>query len=286
MTTQTPTRAALPRTVITPPGRLNMPRWRELWEAREVLYRFGVRDIVLRYRQTVIGVAWVVLQPLASAGIFAVVFGQVAGLDSGGVPYFAFSLAGMLAWNLFNGIVARAAPSLVANQALVSKVFFPRMLVPLSSVLAVLLDFLVGFVLLVVMLFVYGINPGWAVLATPLWVLAAVVLACGLGMAGAAVTVQYRDVAYALPWVLQLALYATPVAYSLESVQQNVPSSLSWLFVINPLTWLMEGFRWSLLGLAAPPWWQVVGLAVVAVGVFLAGSLVFQKLERGFADVI
>jgi len=286
MTTETATREALPRTVITPPGRLNLPRWRELWEAREVLYRFGVRDIVLRYRQTVIGVAWVVLQPLASAGIFAVVFGQVAGLESGGVPYFAFSLAGMLAWNLFNGIVSRAAPSLVANQALVSKVFFPRMLVPLSSVLAVLLDFLVGFALFVVLLFVYGINPGWAILATPLWILAAIVLASGLGMAGAAITVKYRDVAYALPWVLQLALYATPVAYSLESVQQNVPSSLSWLFVVNPLTWLMEGFRWSLLGLAAPPWWQVVGLAVVSAGVFLAGTLVFQKLERGFADVI
>lgn len=277
----TPTTPA-PRTVITPPGRLHLPAWRELWEAREVLYRFGARDVVLRYRQTAVGVAWVVLQPLASAGVFALVFGAVAGLSSDGVPYIVFSLVGMLAWNLFNGVVSRAAPSLVANQALVSKVFFPRMLVPLSVVLAVLLDFLVGLVLLVVLLFVFGVSPGWGVLATPLWVLLTILVASGLGLAGAAVTVRYRDVNYALPWLLQLALYGTPVAYSLTSV----PDDLRWLFLVNPLTWLLEGFRWSLLGFAAPPLWQIAGAVVVSVLVFLGGTLVFSRMERAFADVI
>lgn len=270
------------RIVIRPPGRLNLPAWGELWEAREVLYRFGIRDIVLRYRQTVVGFAWVIIQPLASAGIFAVVFGQVAGLPSGGVPYFLFSLAGMLAWSLFNGIVSRAAPSLVANQALVSKVFFPRMLVPLSSVMSVLLDFLITFALFVVLLFVYGVNPGWPILLTPLWMLAAILMAAGLGLAGAAITVKYRDVNYALPWLLQILLYATPVAYSLSAV----PESIRWLFELNPLTWLLEVFRWSLLGQPPPPAWQFGALAAAAVLGCLGGVMVFQKMERGFADVI
>lgn len=268
-------------TVITPPGRLNLPAWRELWEAREVLYRFGIRDVILRYRQTAIGVAWVVLQPLAAAGIFSIVFGQVANLSSGDVPYFVFSFAGMLVWNLFNGIVTRAAPSLVANQALVAKVFFPRMLVPLSSVLSVLLDFLVASGMLVVLLVLYGIPVGWPVLTLPLWVAAAVVLASGVGLAGAAVTVRYRDVNYTLPWLMQILLYATPVAYSLDEV-----GDLRWLFNLNPLTWLLECFRWAVLGTETPPTWQMGGIAAVAVVVFLAGTLVFQKMERGFADVI
>lgn len=269
-------------TVITPPGRLNLPAWRDLWDSREVLYRFGVRDVVLRYRQTAVGVAWVVIQPLAAAGIFAIVFGQVADLPSGGVPYFLFAFAGMLAWNMFNGIVARSAPSLIANQGLVSKVFFPRLLVPLSSVLAVLLDFLVAAVLFVVLLAVNGVNPGWAALAVVPLVAVTVLLATGIGLAASAVMVKYRDVNYALPWVLQILLYATPVAYALDAV----PGNLLWLFQLNPLTWLLEAFRWSLLGLAAPPTWQLVTLPCAAVAVFLAGTLVFQKLERGFADVI
>ncbi|MFV2144751.1 ABC transporter permease [Isoptericola sp. G70] len=269
-------------TVITPPGRLNLPAWRELWESREVLYRFGMRDIILRYRQTVIGVAWVVLQPLAAAGIFSIVFGQVANLSSGDVPYFVFSFAGMLVWNLFNGIVTRAAPSLVANQSLVAKVFFPRMLVPLSSVLAVMLDFLVASSLLVVLLIVYGVPVGWPLLSLPVWVAVAVLLGSGIGLAASAVTVTYRDVNYALPWVMQILLYATPVAYSLE----NVPDDLLWLFNLNPLTWLLECFRWATLGTPMPPAWQLCSVIAAAGLVFLGGTLVFQKMERGFADVI
>jgi lipopolysaccharide transport system permease protein len=136
--------------VITPPGRFTLPRLRELWEAREVFLRFGLRDITLRYRQTALGVIWVVLQPLLAAGVFSIVFGTVADLPSGGVPYFIFSYAGLLAWNVFNGIVTRSSSSLVANQALVAKVFFPRMLVPLSTVVSVLLDFVVALAMFVV----------------------------------------------------------------------------------------------------------------------------------------
>jgi lipopolysaccharide transport system permease protein len=270
------------RTIIRPPGRLNLPPWRELWDAREVLYRFGIRDIVLRYRQTAIGVAWVVLQPLASAGIFSIVFGSVAKLPSGGVPYFLFSFAGMLAWNAFNSVVSRSSASLVANQALVSKVFFPRLLVPLSSVISVLIDFAVAFVMYVVLLFLYGVNPGWPVLLTPVWLLITLLFACGIGVAASAITVKYRDVTYLLPWVLQILLYATPIAYSLSAV----PANLRWLFELNPLTWLLQTVRWSALGQPIPPTWQLIALPVSAIIVFLGGVLIFQRYERGFADVI
>jgi lipopolysaccharide transport system permease protein len=270
------------RLIITPPRRTPLPPFRDMWRAREVFWRFGMRDILLRYRQTVIGVAWVILQPLVAAGVFAIIFGQVAKLPSGGLPYFVFSFAGLLGWNLFNGVIARASTSLVANQSLVAKIFFPRLLIPASSVLSVLLDFAVALVLMVVLLFVYHINPGWAILLLPFWILFAILLGLGVGIAAAALMVKYRDVGYVLPWLLQILFYVTPVAYSVDAV----PPQLAWVFEANPLTWLMEGFRWSLLGQAPPPLWQLAGLVVVSFAVLAGGLLVFQKLERGFADVI
>lgn len=272
----------MPRTVITPPGRLALPSLPDLWRAREVAYQFGKRDILLRYRQTFVGVAWVLIQPLAAAGIFSIVFGQIAQLPSGGVPYFIFSLVGMLAWNLFNGIVSRAAGSLVANQALVSKVYFPRLLLPVSTAISVMIDFLVGLGLYIVLMFIFGIGVGWQFVLAPIWVLAALLMAVGVGSAAAALTVSYRDINYALPWLLQILFYATPVAYSLEAI----PSGLEWFVNINPLAWLMEAFRWSLLDLAAPPLWQMLGLGIVSVLALFGGILVFQSSERGFADVI
>ncbi|MGI8457555.1 MAG: ABC transporter permease [Propionibacteriaceae bacterium] len=269
-------------TVITPPGRLNLPPFRELWVSREVLYRFAQRDLILRYRQTVVGVAWVLIQPLAGAGVFTLVFGSVAGLSSDGTPYFLFSLSGLLAWTLFSSIATRAAGTLVANQALVSKVFFPRLLVPLSAVAAAAVDFVVGLALAIVLLFVYGINPGFSVLMLPLWILLILMLAAGLGIAASAVMVRYRDVVYVMPWVFQVLLYASPVAYALTSV----PDRLRWLFEANPITWFLEAFRWSLIGSAPPAGWQIVGLVILAPAVLVGGVLVFQRLEREFADVI
>lgn len=271
--------------VITPPGRLGLPRWRELWAAREVMFRFGLRDVLLRYRQTAVGVAWVVVQPLLGAGIFALVFGAVAGLPTNGVPYFLFSFMGMLAWNLFSQTIARSASSLVANQSLVAKVFFPRMLVPLSSSLGVLLDYTVALLLGVVLLVVYGVNPGWAVLLLPVWTLLLLLFALGIGIAASAVQVKYRDVGYVMPWLLQMGLYATPVAYSVEATQ-DLPATVQWLFQANPLTWFLEAYRWSLLGQAAPPTWQVAGMVGASLLVLLGGILVFQRYERQFADVI
>lgn len=271
------------RTIITPPRRFALPSVRELWDAREVAYRFGMRDVVLRYRQTAVGVAWVIVQPLLSAGIFSLVFGTVAGLEAtDGLPYFLFSFMGMLLFTLFSNLVTRAAPSLVSNQALVSKVFFPRMLVPLSTAMSVLLDFLVGLALGVVLLFLYGVNPGWAVLLTPLWVLETLVLGLGIGIAAGAVMVRYRDVAYIVPWLVQIALYASPVAYALD----QAPADLRFWFELNPLAWILDQFRWSMLGTTPPDLWKIVAAAVVPLVVLAWGTFVFQQQERTFADVI
>jgi lipopolysaccharide transport system permease protein len=268
--------------VITPRGRWSLPPVRELWESREVLYRFGQRDVVLRYRQTAVGVIWVLLQPLAAAGVFAVVFGQVAKLPSAGIPYVVFSYMGMLAWTTFSSVISRGSTSLVSNQALISKVFFPRMLVPLSTVLAVMLDQLVALTLGIVLLVVFGINPGIPVLLLPIWALLLLMLSSGIAMVTSAIMVRYRDVAYVLPWLLQILLYAAPVAYSLEAV----PDHLRIFFDLNPLTWFLEAYRWSLLGQPAPPWWGIVGMLVTGIGGFLIGALVFSSFERDFADLI
>jgi len=269
-------------TVVKPRGRLNLPSLRLLWDAREVAVRLAQRDLIVRYRQTVLGIAWVIVQPLASAGIFTIVFGHVANLSSGPVPYFLFSLAGMLVWNIFNGTLTRAASSLVQNQSLVAKVFFPRLLVPVSTIAAVLVDFVVGLALAIILLFVYGVNPGWQVLLVPVWTVLAAALGIGIGMAAAALMVKYRDIAYILPWLTQILLYASPVAYALSSV----PDRLRWVFEINPGTWFLEAFRWSLIGTEAPAGWQVLGLVIVCPLVLILGTLVFQAYEREFADII
>lgn len=270
------------RTVITPPGRMNLPPWREIWNAREVAVRLAQRDIIVRYRQTIFGITWVILQPLVTAGIFTIVFGVIAGLPTDGTPTFVFALAGTLAWNLFNGALGRAASSMVGNQALVQKVFFPRMLVPISSLASIVVDFVVAFSLLVVLLFIFGISPGWEVFLLPVWILLILMLGLGIGLAAAAYMVKYRDVGYVLPWFMQIVMYASPLAYSLSAV----PDNLRWLFEANPVTWFLEAFRWSVLETPAPATWQIVALVVSAPLVLFLGTLVFQKNEREFADYI
>ena len=268
--------------VITPPGRFSLPKISELWEAREVLYRFGARDVTLRYRQTALGVVWVVLQPLAVAVLFALVFGKVAKLSTGGVKPVVFSFTGLLAWNLFSGIIGRAQGSLVSNRDLVSKVFFPRMLVPLATVYSCIIDFLVSAAFLAVMLVIYGINPGVAVLLSPVWTLMVILLASGIGLVTSALTVRYRDVNYFVPFMLQFLLYASPIAYSIA----NVPASYRVVYDLNPLTWLLQEFQWSFVRQPAPPGWQIVLSIVVPILVFLGGAIIFEQMERGFADVI
>lgn len=271
-----------PHRVLRPESRRLRVDLRELWRFRDLLTVLGGRDIRLRYRQTALGATWVVLQPVLAAGIFAFVFGRVARLPSEGVPYFVFAYAGLLGWTAFNATLTKASNSLVSNTALVSKVFFPRMLLPVSVVGSTLVDFGVSFVIMVLLILINGIGFSPAILLLPVFLLALVLAALGAGMVAASLMVSYRDVQYIVPVMTQLLLYATPVAYGMQAV----PEPLRPLVLVNPLAGIIEGFRWSLLSTSSP---DPAGLAysvVASLGLFAVGVVTFQRMERRFADVI
>lgn len=268
--------------VITPPSTWSPLNLRDVWEYRDLLGRFAIRDLKLRYRQTALGVTWVVLQPLLAAGILAFVFGQVAGLSSEDVPYFVFVYAGMMVWTVFSQTLMRMSGSLVSNAHLISKIFFPRLVIPLATIGATLVDFAVSLVVGVIVALVGGVAPSVALLTLPFWLALALILATGLGLTSAALMAQYRDVGYVLPVVVQLLLYATPIAYALS----EVPESLRWVVQLNPLTGIIEGFRWSAIATAAPTAPVVLWSIASSVGILGLGAVVFLHNEKRFADVI
>lgn len=255
---------------------------RETWQFRDLLMTLAGRDLKLRYKQTALGVIWVVLQPLLAAGIFSFVFGLVAKLPSDGVPYFVFSFAGLLGWNLFSGILTKSSVCLLGNQQLISKVFFPRLVLPLSTVPSVLVDFAIAAALMVGLLVAYRIAPGWGLLLLPIWMATIAALALGVGLVTSALTVSYRDVQYILPVFTQMLLYASPVAYAAS----KVPAEWRGVYFLNPLASLLDAFRWSLLGGPEPMWGSVAYAAVLSAGVLVWGAFAFKKMERRFADVI
>ena len=272
-----------PHLTIQPTAGWQAINLRELWQFRDLLTTLAQRDVKLRYRQTALGIVWVVLQPLLAAGIFSFVFGKVAKLPAPhGVPYLVFSYAGLLAWNAFSSTLSKSSGCLLQNSTLVSKVYFPRLALPLSTVFSTLIDFGVALGMMVVLMVVNHVVPTIAVLLLPVWLLLVVLLALGVGLYLAALMVSYRDVQYILPVMVNFLLYASPVAYSAALI----PVKYKLIFEINPLTGLLEAFRWSLLGTAAPVWNTVIYSAVVTVVVFILGAFSFKKMERKFADVI
>ncbi|MGH7215527.1 MAG: ABC transporter permease, partial [Tepidisphaeraceae bacterium] len=254
----------------------------EVWHFKDLLLSLAGRDVKLRYRQTILGVAWVLLQPLLAAGIFSFVFGVVARLPSDGVPYFAFTFAGMLAWNAFSSTLSKTSGCLVGHAQLVSKVYFPRLVLPLSTIFSTLIDSAVAMGMMAILMAVYGIVPGWGIVLLPVWFALALMLAVGMGLYACALAVTYRDVPYILPVLLQVMLYASPIAYALSAV----PEKLRGFYLINPLSGLLEAFRWSLLNTGSLPVLWVAYSAVVSVALFIGGAFAFRKLERKFADVI
>jgi lipopolysaccharide transport system permease protein len=268
--------------VITPPPRVPLPQIRHLFESREVLFRFAERDITLRYRQTALGIVWVVLQPLLGAGVLSFVFGSVAKLPSGGIPPLLYTFVGLMAWNAFNGVVSRGSGSLIGNAGLVSKIYFPRMLIPISTIGSTICDFFVSFIFLGVLLGVYGVAPGPAILLAPIWLLLILCLAAGVALVTSSLMVSFRDVSYVVPFILQILLYASPVAYSIGSI----PEKYRIFYQINPLTWLLSDVRWSLVHQPRPDGLDLILSVVVPLAVLFIGSLVFEKRERGFADFI
>ena len=240
------------------------------------------RDVQLRYRQTALGVAWAVLQPLLSMLVFSVFFGALARMPSDGVPYPLFAYCGLLPWQLFAFALTSSAGSLTANERLVTKVYFPRLILPLSSVLAGVVDFALAFLLLLPRLLAYGVRPGPALVWLPLFGLLALLAAIAVGLGLGALNVRYRDVRHALPFLTQLWLFATPIAYP----SSLVPERYRALMGLNPMAGVVEGFRWALLDAPAPPL-AMLALSTLVVLLGLAcGLLYFLRVERSFADVI
>lgn len=254
---------------------------RELWDYRELALAFALKTLRVRYKQTVFGVAWAVLQPVLSVILFTLVFGRLVGVPTDGLPYVVFNYAGMLLWLYVSASVTAAAQSLVETRELVTKVYFPRLLAPLSAAVPAIVDFLIAFVILVGMLVYYGITPGWAVALTPVWVLAAVATAVAVGVPLSALNVQYRDVRQALPLLLQLWLFASPVVYSASLVT----GAWQYVYALNPLSTVLDGFRWSVAGGPAPGPEAFVSLAVVVV-LLVTGFLYFGRVQRSFPDVV
>ncbi len=254
----------------------------DLWQYRELLYFLTWRDVKIRYKQTALGVAWAVLQPLITMVIFSVIFGQLAELPSDGIPYPVFSYAALLPWGLFSGALQRAGTSLVTNANLITKVYFPRLVIPVSAVAAGLVDFAISFVVLLGLMLYYGIMPTWTIVTIPLFVLLAVLTALAVSLWLSALNVQYRDVQYMIPFLIQAWMYASPVAYSAGLVPSG-PWRI--IYGLNPLAGVIQGFRWALVGGNPPD--ELMAISVVMVLLLLVSGLYyFRRMERTFADVV
>ena len=267
-------------TVIEPSGTMAL-RPRELWDYRELLFFLTWRDIKVRYKQTALGAAWAVLQPLATMAVFSVFFGHLAKMPSDGFPYPIWAYAGLLPWQLFSYALTESANSLVGSQTLITKVYFPRLVIPISAVLAGLVDFAIAFCILLVFFVYYGIAPTAAIVTLPFFLLLAIGTALGVGLWLSALNVNYRDVRYMIPFLTQFWLFVTPIAYP----SSLVPERWRALYGLNPMAGVVEGFRWALLGTDPPGQMLLVSTVVVAC-LLVGGLLYFRRMERTFADIV
>ena len=254
----------------------------ELWAYRELLYFLIWRDIKVRYKQTLIGAAWAIIQPVLTMVVFSLFFGKLAGIPSDGIPYPIFAYAALVPWSFFSSGLTQSSNSLVGSANLIRRVYFPRLIIPLASVLSGIIDFALAFVVLVAMMFFYGIVPTVNIVFLPLLWLLALVTALGVGLWLSAMNVQFRDVRYAVSFLAQFWMFATPIAYPSSLLDEPWRS----LYGINPMAGVVEGFRWALLGVETPPGTILAVSAVVALGLLVSGVLYFRRMERTFADVV
>jgi lipopolysaccharide transport system permease protein len=269
-----------PEVVIRPRTGWIAIDWKELIHFRELLFFLSWRDVKVRYKQTVLGVAWAVLQPLFTMLIFTVIFGRFAGVPSGGLPYPVFVFAGLIPWTFFSTCIGFAGTSLIGQQHLLTKIYFPRLFVPTAVVCAYLVDLATTLVLYAGILAFYAIAPSWQVVFLPLLITLTLVLTLGLGYTLAALTVLYRDIKYLIPFGLQLLMYLSPVIYPVNML----PTRYRWLLSLNPMCGVIEGYRWSILGTPFNP--VSMGMAVAtSLGLFIFGLFFFRKTERQFADI-
>jgi lipopolysaccharide transport system permease protein len=277
-----------PETIILRPLRgwasLNL---RDLWNYRELIYFLTWRDVIVRYKQTIMGAAWAIVNPLVNMIVLQIVFGKFAGMETeGGIPGPIFRYAAVLPWGLFSKALNSAGRSMLSNRAMITKVYFPRLIIPLSSVLGGLVDFSISFLVLIGMMFYYGIMPSLNILAFPFIILLALVSALGVGLWLSALHVLYRDVGYILPVLTQLLLFISPVGYSTSTVDIQ----WQWLYALNPMVGVVESFRWAILGTVPSdslPLWTLVAISsAMAVFLFITGLFYFRRMERSFADMV
>jgi lipopolysaccharide transport system permease protein len=277
-----PRRQSSPSIVIEARRGLLKIDFRSLWQYRELLYFLIWRDVKVRYKQTIIGMAWVVLQPVLTMIVFTLVFGRFARIPSDGMPYPVFIFAALLPWNLFASSLGRGGDSVVQHANLISKVYFPRLILPIAGVMSPMIDFGVAFVVLIAMMAAYGIAPGAGILALPLFVLLAMLTALAVSLWTSALNVRYRDVGHAIPFVIQLWMFASPVAYPVSIV----PERWRLLYSLNPMAGVIEGFRWALLGKENFDAQVAVVSTLAVVMLLVPAAIFFRNTERTFADLI
>lgn len=269
--------------LILEAGRADRQYWHDLWRYRELFFILAWRDVAVRYKQTVIGVAWAFVRPFMTMVIFTVVFGHIAKLSGEGVPYAVLVYAGLLPWTLFSSVFGDASTSVMSNSNLISKVYFPRLIVPLSTVVVALIDFAVSLSILVALMIWYRVVPGWQILLLPVFVLLALLVSIGPALWSAATVVKYRDFRFVVPFILQFGLYASPVGFS----SGIVPPEWRLLYNLNPMVGVIDGFRWCIVGGTSPIYLPGFLLSLVVTGFLLwLGIWSFRRTERAFADLI
>jgi lipopolysaccharide transport system permease protein len=264
-------------------GKTEGQYWKDIWHFRELFYFLAWRDILVRYKQTVIGIAWSILRPLLTMIVFTIIFGKLAKLPSEGVPYPVLVFAAMLPWQFFSNSLSESSNSLIANANLLSKIYFPRIIMPASSIIVSLVDFFISFVLLAVLMVWYKFIPDWRIITLPFFLMLALFVSLGFGLWLAALNVKYRDFRYIIPFIVQFGLYISPVGFS----STIIPGKWRLLYSINPMVGVIDGFRWALLGQNVQIYWPGFLLSIgLTVLVFLYGLRYFRATERTFADVI
>ena len=272
----------LPRTRRQPSTGWARPKFRELWKFRELLYFFAWRDIKVRYKQTIMGVLWAIIQPLFSMVIFSLFFGRLANVPSDGVPYPIFSYTGLVPWIFFANALAQASNSLVVNANMIKKIYFPRLALPIAAVLAGVIDFILAFIVLLGIMLFYRMVPTVNVIWLPFFSLLALVTSLGVSLWLSAINVQFRDVRYTIPFIIQSWLFLTPIAYPSSSI----PEPWRTIYGLNPMAGVVEGFRWALLGTDTAPGPMTMVSAGVALVLFISGAFYFRRMEQSFADVL
>jgi lipopolysaccharide transport system permease protein len=257
-------------------------RLADVWQYRELLYFLTWRDVKVRYKQTLLGAAWAILQPLLTMLIFTLLFGRLAGIPSGGIPYPIFAFGGLLIWTFFSNSITNSGNSLVGSSNLITKIYFPRMIIPAAAVGAGLVDFILAFVIQLGLMIYYRVHPTWALTMIPLLVLVAALLALGVGMWLSALNVKYRDIRYAIPFLVQLWMFASPIIYPLSML----PPKWRWVLMLNPLTGIIENFRIALFAHRAFEWTALIISVLITLVVLVYSAFAFRRMEKTFADVI